>query len=133
MRGDVDHLLIGTSLPFLLAPGLHHLEAFNEAVAGVPGATGATKVGERLRQAVDLEHWAAFQEGFRGCREWPLEVAGAAGPAPATVTFLSGDVHHSYVAEAPTRREAGTSPTAAASCRRSAHRSATRCRRACGS
>ena len=26
-RGDFDHLLIGTSVPFLLSPGLHHLEA----------------------------------------------------------------------------------------------------------
>ena len=37
--GDFDHLLIGTSLPFLLAPGLHHLEAWNEAVCD--GAWGA--------------------------------------------------------------------------------------------
>ena len=39
--GDFDHLLIGTSLPFLLSPGLHHLEAWNEAVCrgawGRPG------------------------------------------------------------------------------------------------
>ena len=33
MRGDFDHLLVGTSLPFLLAPGLHHAEAFSEAIA----------------------------------------------------------------------------------------------------
>src|SRR3954471_4573247 len=33
LRGDVDHLLIGTSLPYLLAPGLHYVEAFNEALA----------------------------------------------------------------------------------------------------
>lgn len=26
-NGDFDHLLFGTSLPFLMAPGLHHLEA----------------------------------------------------------------------------------------------------------
>ncbi len=34
MRGDVEHLLIGTSLPFLLAPGLHYVEAFSESLAG---------------------------------------------------------------------------------------------------
>ena len=33
LRGDVDHLLVGTSLPFMLATGLHHLEAFSEALA----------------------------------------------------------------------------------------------------
>src|ERR1043166_8773474 len=31
-RGDVGHLLLGTSLPLLLSPALHHLEAWNEAV-----------------------------------------------------------------------------------------------------
>ena len=38
-----------------------------------------------------------------------LEVArGERGRAPQTITFLSGDVHHSYVSEArPCRREAG--------------------------
>jgi phosphodiesterase/alkaline phosphatase D-like protein len=101
MRGGFDHLLIGTSLPFLLAPGLHHAEAFSEAVA--QGAWGRlpAKIGEVARQAADMEHWAAFQEGFRAVAEMTLEVAaGERGRAPRTVTFLSGDVHHSYVAEA---------------------------------
>ena len=29
---DVDHLLLATTLPYLLHPALHHLEAWNEAV-----------------------------------------------------------------------------------------------------
>jgi phosphodiesterase/alkaline phosphatase D-like protein len=108
MRGDVDHLLIGTSLPFLLAPGLHHAEALSEGVA--EGAWGplAARVAERLRQTVDMEHWAAFQEGFRSVARMTLEVAaGERGRAPRTITFLSGDVHHSYVAEAWPHRGAG--------------------------
>ena len=36
--GGFDHLLIATSLPWLLGPGMHHLEAWNEAVCG--GAWG---------------------------------------------------------------------------------------------
>ncbi|MGH8165178.1 MAG: alkaline phosphatase D family protein, partial [Rhodanobacteraceae bacterium] len=32
VRGDYDHLLLGTSLPILLGPALHYLEAWNEAV-----------------------------------------------------------------------------------------------------
>jgi hypothetical protein len=57
--------------------------------------------GERIRRAVDLEHWAAFHEGFLRVAAMTVEVAtGKRGPAPGTVTFLSGDVHHSYVAEA---------------------------------
>jgi hypothetical protein len=101
LRGDVAHLLVGTSLPFLLSPGLHHLEAWNEAL--VDGAWGgrAARFGEWLRQAVDLEHWAAFQRGFQQVAAMVLEVAeGRRGTPPQTVTFLSGDVHHSYVSEA---------------------------------
>ena len=101
MRGDFDHVIIGTSLPFLLSPGLHHIESFSESIAeGAWGAPGKW-VGEKGRQAADLEHWAAFQQGFRDLAGMVLEVAsGRRGRAPRTVTFLSGDVHHSYVAEA---------------------------------
>ncbi len=106
--GDVDHLLVGTSLPFLLAPGLHYVEAFGEALAGGGWGPRLSRVGERLRRTVDLEHWAAFQKGFQEVAGMVLEVArGQRGRAPATVTFLSGDVHHSYVSTAaPTRRAA---------------------------
>jgi phosphodiesterase/alkaline phosphatase D-like protein len=106
LRGDVDHLLVGTSLPFLLARGLHHIEAFSEALTqGAWGERGA-RAGERLRQTVDLEHWGAFQTSFQAVARQVMEVAaGERGRAPSTVTFLSGDVHHSYVTQAwPTDR-----------------------------
>jgi hypothetical protein len=101
LHGDVDHLLVGTSLPFLMAPGLHHAESFSEALcSGVWGRTVA-RAGERLRQAVDLEHWGAFQQGFQRVAHMVLDVAaGGRGAAPQSITFLSGDVHHSYVATA---------------------------------
>ena len=101
LRGDVDHLFVGTSLPFLLARGLHHLEAFSEALAaGAWGDRGA-RMGEKLRQVVDLEHWGAFQSSFQDVAAQVMEVAaGERGRAPSTITFLSGDVHHSYVSEA---------------------------------
>jgi hypothetical protein len=100
MRGGFRHLLVGTSLPFLLSPGLHNFEAWNEALAGGAWGERGARFGERLRQAVDLEHWGAFQEGFRQVAQMTLDVAeGHRGPAPDTVTFLSGDVHHSYVSE----------------------------------
>ena len=107
MRGDVDHVLIGTSLPFLLGPGLHHAEAFGEALAEGAWGPRAKKVGEGLRQGADLEHWAAFQDGFQKVSEMTLEVArGRRGHPPGTITFLSGDVHHSFVNEArPTPEE----------------------------
>jgi len=101
MQGDVDHLLIGTSLPVLLAPALHHAEALSEALAQGRFGKRAGRFGEWVRKTADLEHWTAFQEGFVDLARMTVEVgSGARGRAPRTVTFLSGDVHHSYVAEA---------------------------------
>ncbi|TFD81927.1 alkaline phosphatase family protein [Cryobacterium sp. Sr8] len=100
MRGGFRHLLIGTSLPFLLPTGLHHMESWNEAISEGAWGRVVAGVGERLRQALDLEHWGAFQKSFRRVAAMAEEVAdGKRGRAPETVTFLSGDVHYSYVAE----------------------------------
>jgi hypothetical protein len=100
LRGDVDQLLVGTSLPFLLTPGLHHVEAWDEAVAEGAWGSRLKGMGERIRQAADFEHWAAFEAGFRKVAELVTEVAdGRRGAAPAVILFLSGDVHHSYLAE----------------------------------
>ena len=100
--GDFDHLLFGSSLPFLLAPGLHHLEAWNEAVcAGAWGRTAA-RIGEGIRQLVDLEHWPAFQDSFTGLARLLRSVASgerSEGSPPASIAVLSGDVHHGYLAE----------------------------------
>ena len=99
--GDFDHLVVGTSLPFMLAPGMHHLEAWNEAVCDGAWGRLAARAGEKIRQALDLEHWAAFQGCFARLSVLLEDVAaGRRGPAPATVTLLSGDVHHAYLAEA---------------------------------
>jgi hypothetical protein len=117
LQGDVRHLLIGTSLPFLLPPGLHYLEAWNEAVSSGAWGPRAANLGERLRQTVDLEHWAAFQEAFQDVARMVTEVAdGKRGKAPETVTFLSGDVHHSYLAEVQRDRRPGSSRIVQAVC-----------------
>ncbi len=108
LRGDVDHLLIGTSLPFLLEPGLHDFEALNEALAEGTWGPVVADLAERTRRAVDLEHWAAFQHGFVEVFDAVIAVArGERGRAPGTITFLSGDVHHSYVAEVTDPRSHG--------------------------
>src|SRR5918998_1688422 len=99
--GDFDHLILGTSLPVMLAAGMHHLEAWNEAVCN--GAWGglAARMGEKIRQGLDLEHWAAFDGCFNRMSVLLEDIAaGRRGPAPATVVLLSGDVHHAYLAEA---------------------------------
>jgi hypothetical protein len=98
--GDVDHLVIGTSLPLLLGPGLHHVEAWNEAVCDGAWGRTAARVGEKLRQGLDLEHWSAFHDSFEMFCGLLGEVAGGRrGRAPQTITVISGDVHHAYLAE----------------------------------
>lgn len=100
MTGDLDHLFVGTSLPFLLPPGLHDAEAISESFAGPDRSQPVHRATEALRQVVDLEHWGAFQSGFTEVFDLVMSVArGERGTAPGTITFLSGDVHHSYVAE----------------------------------
>ena len=108
LRGDFDHLLIGTSDPLVLAPALHHAERWGEAVArGAWGERAAAK-GEELRRAADFDHWAAFGESFERLTGLLAKAgAGAFGEPPATITVLSGDVHHAYLAELAFPRSEG--------------------------
>jgi phosphodiesterase/alkaline phosphatase D-like protein len=96
---DGDHLIVGTSLPWLLPRALHDLESWDEALcAGAKGERMA-RFGEKMRQGADLEHWAAFRTSF----DWlsgVLEDVARGPSAPATICVLSGDVHHQYVARA---------------------------------
>ncbi|MCD9900589.1 alkaline phosphatase family protein [Streptomyces sp. MT29] len=93
-----DHLLIGSSLPWLLPPLVHDAETWNAALsAGARGGRWA-RFGEKVRRAADLEHWAAFPESFGRFTEL-LRRVGSGPDAPATVCVLSGDVHHAYIAE----------------------------------
>jgi phosphodiesterase/alkaline phosphatase D-like protein len=93
--GEVEHLVLGTSLPWLLPHAIGDLQGVNEIAAGRPGWRGW--LGERIRQAGDLEHWQAFRASFdRLTRLITTAATGAGGPA--TVSVLSGDVHHSYAA-----------------------------------
>jgi PhoD-like phosphatase len=106
--GGVEHLVLGTSLPLLIGPALHHLEAWNEAVCDGAWGSLAARVGEKVRRALDLEHWPAFDRSFRAFCELLGEVAaGRRGDAPATITVLSGDVHHAYLAEVAFPRSTG--------------------------
>ena len=109
-RGSFDHLILVTSLPAFAPPGIHHLEAWNEAVCAGRWGFIAARLGERLRRAVDLEHWAAFHRSFEQLVDLLREISrGSGGDPPATVTILSGDVHTTYVAEVSLGGAAGPS------------------------
>jgi hypothetical protein len=98
--GDFDHLILCTTVPFLLSPGFHHLEAWNERLCD--GAWGGllARGSEQLRRAVDFDHWAAFQSSFQRLRELLEEVgSGKRGRPPASIVILSGDVHHAYLCD----------------------------------
>jgi hypothetical protein len=98
--GGFDHLLIGTSLPWLLGPGMHYAEAWSEAVAGGAWGPVAANAAEKMRQTADMEHWPAFQESFARLVELFRAIGtGERGDPPASIVALSGDVHHAYLAE----------------------------------
>ncbi|MDP8951161.1 MAG: alkaline phosphatase family protein, partial [Actinomycetota bacterium] len=102
--GSFDHLLIGASLPVLLPPGLHHAESWNEAVCAGTWGRVAASLGERLRQAIDLEHWSAFRGSFDALVDLLKRIgSGEHGRPPASIVLLSGDVHHGYLAQAELR------------------------------
>jgi hypothetical protein len=100
-REEVDHLVIVSSLPVFMSPGIHYFEAWNEAVCAGAWGRWAALIGERIRRALDLEHWPAFQDSFARMVKLLQDVAnGRDGVAPpATVTVVGGDVHNAYVME----------------------------------
>ena len=100
--GEYDHLVIGTSVPWLLPRALHDVESANERLCDGSRGRLVARLSEKVRRAVDLEHWAAFDDSF----ERLARLIGRVGSgedgrrAPATICVLSGDVHHTYVSEA---------------------------------
>ncbi len=95
---DYEHLVIGSSLPWLMPYAIHDLEAASERWAESDSRVVAS-FGERTRRALDFEHWAAFGASFDDLAA-TLAAIGRGDSAPASISVLSGDVHHSYVARA---------------------------------
>jgi hypothetical protein len=106
--GDFDHLLLATTIPLLLSPGMHYLEAASEAICDGAWGRRLTPAAEAVRRAIDLEHWAAFSESFGRVAELLRAVgAGERGRPPASIAVLSGDVHHAYLVEVGFPRGSG--------------------------
>lgn len=104
---EFDHLVVATSLPWLLPPALQDVEGWNERVCADDAHPVRARIGEQARRGADLEHWAAFAASFDRLAQALRAAAGGADGGsgadrrrPATVSVVSGDVHHSYVGEA---------------------------------
>lgn len=93
-RREAQHLLVATSIPYLLGRGIHDLQGWNERVCAGAWGSRAARLGETIRRAVDLDHWASFQVSFRRLARLLAELE-----PPGRVLLLSGDVHYAYVAE----------------------------------
>ena len=99
--GAFDHVLIASTLPVFLPHGIHHLQAWNEALCAGRWGRLAANLSERLRRAVDLEHWAAFNRSFEQLCDWlrTLERGTEGADPPASILLLGGDVHCSSMHE----------------------------------
>jgi hypothetical protein len=108
VAGDYEHLLVGTSLPWLLARALHDIESWDERLAAGSRGPRVADWAEKMRRAADLEHWAAFRISFDRLTELFASVGrgeragadGTGGTPPGSICVLSGDVHHAYAARA---------------------------------
>ena len=100
VRGDVRHVILADTLPIFLPRAIHDLQRWNQAVAAGAWGRPMKPVGEWIRRALDLEHWAAFPHSFNQMVELMRSLAaGERGEPPETVLTLGGDIHHAYLAD----------------------------------
>ena len=99
-KEGIEHVLVGSSLPWLMPPAIHDLEGWNAELVRRHDGRLIGRMSEKFRQAGDLEHWAAFRDSFDRLGA-ALESLGRGqhGKPPSSLLVLSGDVHHAYVAE----------------------------------
>ncbi|WP_165977295.1 alkaline phosphatase D family protein [Nonomuraea diastatica] len=90
-----ERLIIGSSIPFLLPEGVHGVQNWNEVLCDGKWGRLVGRCSEMLRQAFDLEHWAAFRRSFEDLARMLIKLG-------KPVLILSGDVHYSYLAKANT-------------------------------
>jgi phosphodiesterase/alkaline phosphatase D-like protein len=98
--GNSAHLLIASSLPFLLPAGVHDIEAWSEAVTDGAWGRRLSGLGEQVRIGANLDHWACFQRSYREFEDLVVDIAtGKCGRPPDSLLLFGGDVHHCWVDE----------------------------------
>ena len=103
------HLLVASSLPFLLPYGMHDVEAWSESIGDGAWGKRFKPLGERVRIAANLDHWACFQTSYREMEQLVIDVAsGECGEPPDSLVMFGGDVHHCFVSEVELPAETGT-------------------------
>ncbi len=101
---DGRHLLLVSSVPWALPVAIHRLQQWISHLAdgGHSGPASAVlrRLGEKVRRAVDLEHWPAFGHSYERLRDLLGRRAALADPETGggSTVVLSGDVHFAYIA-----------------------------------
>ena len=90
------HLLLASTVPVLLPHTMHHVEAWNEQLCAGAWGGSVAWASERLRRAIDLEHWPAFATSFDRLVDLLADVA-RRGDGLASVAVLAGDVHNATI------------------------------------
>jgi hypothetical protein len=111
VSGDWEHVIIASSVPPLLPRGIHALEAWTERLGNGAWGRRGRHFGERLRRGFDLEHWPAFTMSFTQLERLLSALASGrsspGGQPPRSVTVISGDIHHSFLASVDLPGSAG--------------------------
>jgi hypothetical protein len=118
ITGGVRHLIVADTLPIFLPQAIHNLESWNDAVAAGAWTRAFKGLGERIRRAIDLEHWGAFPHSFeRIVGLIRTAASGERGDPPTSIITLGGDIHHAYLAKVEfPERDGAISPVWQAVC-----------------
>jgi hypothetical protein len=118
ITGGVRHLIVADTLPIFLPQAIHNLESWNDAVAAGAWTRAFKGLGERIRRAIDLEHWGAFPHSFERIAGLIRTAAsGERGDPPTSIITLGGDIHHAYLAKVEfPERDGAVSPVWQAVC-----------------
>ena len=95
-----DHLLIGTSMPWLLRPRPARPRGLGRAAVPSPTPSAGSR-GSASGCAVRPTSSTGRRSATRSSASAScIAAVGSRADAPATICVLSGDVHHAYVAQA---------------------------------